>query len=224
VWARVHKIDRVRPLPNGGAVILIEDERNVAGMSRSPGLSTVVAIARVLNARRLLDVKFKNKGEVRYCSSATLPSFLFEAVSRAGAAIADRAGDNIVLPPNPASVASVVDTAFSELAHTTRVISGANDMTTALQRTEANRRKSPIDKEVNPALYWTAVFELASLAGELSRPRGGRWIDTHDTPVPFAIRFAEGSELARPAKLAIQIVEGEAAEASMVSETLTPGS
>ena len=34
MWSRVHKIDRIRPQPNGGAIILIEDERGIPLMSR----------------------------------------------------------------------------------------------------------------------------------------------------------------------------------------------
>ncbi|MCX5742776.1 MAG: hypothetical protein NT062_09795 [Proteobacteria bacterium] len=224
MWARVHKIDRVRPLPNGGAIILVEDDRNAAAMGRIPGLSTTIAIARILNARRLLDVKYAGKGEVRYATSASLPSFLFDAVARAGAAIADRSGDKVLLPAAPAGIASTIDTAFSELAHHARTMSNSADMLTALRRGEEARRKAPLDRDVNPTAYWTAVFELAALAGELSRPRGGRWIETHDAPVPFAIKFpdnAGGELLARPAKLAMRIVEGEDVEASLASEALT---
>jgi hypothetical protein len=57
VWARVHKIDRIKPQPDGTAHVLIEDERNAAAMARVPGLSTVIAIARVLNAKRVLDTR-----------------------------------------------------------------------------------------------------------------------------------------------------------------------
>jgi hypothetical protein len=70
------------------------------------------------------------------------------------------------------------------------------------------RRRAPIDVEADPAAYWTAAFELTALAGELSRPRGGRWIETTETPVPFAIRLASG-ELAKPAKLAQRIIAGQ---------------
>jgi hypothetical protein len=60
------------------------------------------------------------------------------------------------------------------------------------------------------------VFELAALAGELSRPRGGRWIETKDMPVPFAIKLADGA-LAMPTKLAQRIVEGHADDGSLAT-------
>jgi hypothetical protein len=47
-----------------------------------------------------------------------------------------------------------------------------------------------------------------ALAGELSRTKGGRWVETDETPVPFALKFPKG-ELAHPAKLAQKIVEGD---------------
>ena len=39
MWARVHKVDRIRPQPDGRTIILVEDERNAAGMSLHPALS-----------------------------------------------------------------------------------------------------------------------------------------------------------------------------------------
>jgi hypothetical protein len=214
VWARVHKIDRIRPQPGGGAIILVEDERSVAAMSRVSSLSVLVAIARVLNARRVLDTRYGGKGEVRYASNASLPGFLFDAVVRAGAGGTDRTGDKLLFPAQPASVSAMIDVAFSELAHYTRGNVGVVDISTALRTVEANRRKSPLDRERHPALYWPAVFELTSLAGELARRQGGRWIETTDMPVPFAIRLASGS-LVMPSKLAQRIVEGESVEESL---------
>lgn len=191
--------------------MLVEDERSAAAMSSIPSLSTIIAIARVLNARRVIDARYGGKGEVRYATNASLPSFLFDAVVRAGAGTSDRTGDKLVFPPQPASVAAIVDVAFLELAHYTRGNVGVADMSAALRAVEANRRRAPLDRERHPALYWPAVFELAALAGELSRPHGGRWIETTDMPVPFAIRLATG-DLTIPSKLAQRIVEGEPEE------------
>ena len=214
MWAKVHKIDRIRPQPGGGAIVLVEDERSAGQMARVPPLSTIIAVARVLNAQRVLEAKYGGKGEVRYASNASLPTFLYDAVVRAGAGTSDRAGDRLIAPAQPASVAAIIDVAFSELAHYTRTNVGVADMTTALRTVEANRRKTPLDRERNPAFYWPAVFELAALAGELSRPHGGRWIETKDTPVPFAIKLATG-DLAMPTKLAQRIIDGESTEESL---------
>ena len=211
MWARVHKIDRVRPQPGGGAIILVEDERNAAGMARVPGLSTVVAVARILNARRVLEARYGGKGEIRYAVGVTVPAFLSEAISRAGASLCNATGERVILPGSPASIAAVVDPAFAELAHAVRTNVAVPDMAGALRSVEATRRKAVLDRDANPAAYWTAVFELMALAGELSRPRGGRWIETTEMPVPFALRFTSG-ELARPGKLAQRIVEGGADE------------
>lgn len=217
MWAKVHKIDRIRPQPGGGAIVLVEDERSAGQMARVPPLSVLVAVARVLNAHRVLESRYAGKGEVRYAANASLPSFLFDAVIHAGAGTSDRAGDRLIAPAQPASVSAIVDVAFSELAHYTRTNVGVTDMVTALRTVEANRRKSPLDRERNPAFYWPAVLELAALAGELARPHGGRWIETKDMPVPFAIKLATG-DLAMPTKLAQRIVDGDSTEESL-SET-----
>ena len=212
MWARVHKLDRVRPLPAGGAVILIEDERTAAQMQRVPSLSTLIAIARVLAARRALEAKFDGKGEVRY-GATSLPSFLSEAVTRAGAAIATRDGEKIVVPAQAAGVAAIIDIAFSELAHHARGSIGVVDVATALKQVEERRRASPLDRDKEPEKYWTAVFELSALAGEQARRGGGRWIDTRDLPVPFAIKFADG-KVSHPTAVAQKIVEGADVDAA----------
>jgi hypothetical protein len=219
VWARVHKIDKIRPQPDGGAIVILEDDRKAIAMGRVPGLSTVIAIARVLNARRLLEIKFGGKGEVRYAANASLPEFLFDAVHRAGAAVTDLSATKVILPPKPSGIASIIDMAFSSLAHETRTIAGCSQVDVALRKLEADRRKAPLDREADPVRYWTSVFELASLAGELWRPRGGRWVDTKDTPVPYAIKLPDNA-IAKPAKLAQRIVDGEDVLESLATDSL----
>lgn len=219
----MHKIDRVRLQPGGGAIVLVEDERTAHAMARSPGLSTVVAVARVLNARRLLAARYASKGEIRYAAAAPLPTFLLDAVTRAGAAVSDSTGEHLRVPAMPAGVSATVDQAFLELAHQLRTHLQAADMLAALRELEGRRRATALDRDANPAGYWTAVFELAALAGELSRSRGGRWIETTDAPVPFAIKFA-GGELAHPTKLAQQIVEGSEPIETLATASVTADS
>lgn len=204
----MHKVDRIRPQPNGGAIILIEDERGQAQMGRIPSLSTLIAIARVLDAKQVLEAKYGGKGEVRYAPAAPPPGFLSDAISRAGGHIADRTGDNIVQPAQPASVAAIVDVAMSDLAHSLRSNVGVSDLATTLKMIEADRRKKHLDKDADPQ-YWPAVFEMAALAGELARNRGGRWIEVTEMPVPFAMKFPETGEIARPHVRAQQILEGK---------------
>jgi hypothetical protein len=219
VWARVHKIDRVKPQAKG-AIVLVEDERNAGAMARVPPLSILVAIARVLDARRLLEAKYNGTGEVRYAAAATPPPFLSEAIARAGATVSDRTGERVISPANPAGVSSVIDTAFADLAYHTRTSMQAADLPSALRVLEDRVRKAPLDRDQSPAAYWTAVLELSALAGELSRARGGRWIETKEVPIPFAIKFPEGG-LASPAKLAQQIVAGSAPIESMATDVTT---
>jgi hypothetical protein len=205
VWARLHKLDRVKPLPAGGAIVTLDDDRPTTLMQRNPSLSTLVAIARILSAHRALEAKFDSKGEVRYLVHATVPSFLSEAIARAGGALYD--GDRMLSPAAPAGVAAIIDVAFAELAHHTRGTVGIVDLAAALAHVEKNRRAKPLDKDAQPDRYWPAVLELAALAGELARKRGGRWIETRDLPVPFALKFPDG-KLAHPTQVAQKIVEG----------------
>src|SRR5262245_20010469 len=217
MWARVHKIDRIRPLPAGGAIVLIEDERGATSMGRLASLSVLIAIACVLNARRVLDTRYAGKGAVHYATGGLPPPPVLDAITRAGAHITDSAGDRIAVPAAPSGISAVVDHAFTELAHHLRTYHAAHDMAAALRMLEAARRQRPLDRDRDPAAYWTSVFELAALAGELSRPRGGRWIETTEMPVPFAVKLASG-ELAVPTKLAQQIVEGTVIEDSLAPQ------
>ena len=217
MWARVDKIDRIRPQPAGGAIVLIEDERNAAAMGRIPSLSTLIATARILAARRVLDLRYHGTGEVRYAAASSPPLFLVEAITRAGAHLSDRAGDRITYPAAPAGISSTIDLAFADFAHHVRTSIGQVTLSAALRTTEERRRRAPVNVDANPAMYWTAVFELTALAGELSRSRGGRWIEVPETPVPFAIRLASG-ELAKPARLAQRIVAGHEALESLVDD------
>jgi len=203
----VHKLDRVRPQAGGGAIILVEDERTTNQMQRVPSLSTLIATARVLAARRALDAKFDGKGEVRYAAGSTLPHFLSEAVTRAGAAISDRAGDRILVPAHAAGIDAVVDVAFSELAHHARGSIGVTDFGTALERTEKQRRAAPLDKDDKAEAYWTAVFELAAVAGGRARGGGGRGVGPRGLPVPFPLKRPDGA-VAKPIDVAMKIVEG----------------
>lgn len=207
MWARVHKLDRVRPQPSGGAIVLVQDGRTIAQMQRVPSLSTLIAVARILAAKRALDAKFGGKGEIRYCATA-VPSFLSEAAIRAGASIASSDGEKVHVPAQPASVASLIDISFAELAHFTRTNVGDGvELAEALKIIEQRRRAAPLDKDKQPDLYWPAVFELAALAGEQARRHGGRWIDTRDLPVPFAVKFADGA-ISHPTVVAQKIVDG----------------
>ncbi len=206
MWSRVHKIDRIRPQANGGGIILVEDERSAAQMQRIPSLSLLIAVARVLDAKQVLETKYGGKGEVRYCTSASVPSFLAEAIARAGGAIATRDGETVTQLPQPASTASLVDVAFSELAHYTRGNIGGSDLANTLRQIEAARKLKPLEKDADG--YWPAVFEIAALASELSRARGGRWVETRDMPVPFALKFPDSTDLAKPTVAAQRIVEG----------------
>ena len=208
MWARLHKVDKVRPQPNGGAIVIIEDERTAGNMQRVPSLSTLIAIARVLSGFRVLDAKFGGKGEVRYATWANVPSFLSEAITRAGGSIATGDGATVRVPPYRASVEATIDVAFSELASSVRGVLGISELDKALERLEAQRRAAaPIDKDAQPEKYWTAVLELAALAGEQARRKNGRWIDTKDMPLPFALKFPEGA-LSHPTRVAEKIVSG----------------
>jgi hypothetical protein len=223
MWARVHKLDRVRPQVGGGAIVLIEDERGAAQMQRVASLSTLVAIARVLAARRAIEARYDGKGEVYYATSAALPSFLSDAITRAGANVSDREGMRVTAPSQPAGVDALIDVAFSELAHYVRGAVGTTEVGKTLELVEQRRRAAPLDRDAEPERYWSAVLELSALAGELSRKRGGRWVATQELPLPFALKFPDGSA-AHPVAVAQKIVDGRGAGDSLVREpTERPG-
>jgi hypothetical protein len=216
MWARLHKIDRIKPMANGGATVFIEDERTPPQIQRMQSVSTLIAVARVLNAKQALDAKYGGKGEIRYMVAAGAPSFLVEAVARAGSHVVDRDRDKVEMAAQPASVDALVDVAFSELAHSVKVNLDAPDIAAALTKLEQQRRKSPLDRETQSHLYWPAVFELGALAGETSRRHLARWVEAREMPVPFVLRLGDQG-VARPLSVAQKIVEGAA-----VDEPISP--
>ncbi|MBS1123383.1 MAG: hypothetical protein H6Q90_5611 [Deltaproteobacteria bacterium] len=152
MWARVHKIDRIRPQPGGGAIVVVEDDRNAVAMERVPGLSTLCAVARVLNARRLLEARFGGKGEVRYATITSPPTFLVDAITRAGASLCDSTGERVVVTPAPAAISPIIDSAFAQLAHHVRTNAGAPDMVTAIRMLEVTRSSSrPASSRCRPS-------------------------------------------------------------------------
>ncbi len=211
MWARVHKLDKAKPLPGGGAIVLVLDERNLGQIERIPSLSTLVAVARILAAKRALEVKFEGKGEVRYAVTARVPGWFSDVIVKAGAAVASPDGDQVAIPGRPGGIDATVDVAFTELAHYTKNALGISDMAAALKHLETRRRAAPLDKDAKPEQYWPAVFELAAIAAERARPRGARWITTRDLPVPFALKIGD-SGLAKPTVAAQEIVEGRASD------------
>jgi hypothetical protein len=174
LWARVHKIDRIRPLATGGATVFIEDERTPSQIQRHAPLSIVIAVARVLDAKQVLGSKYAGVGEVRYLGTAGMPSFLMDAIARAGAHVVERERDRVAMAAQPAAVDALVDVAFSDLAHHAKAHHDTTDLASTLKTLEAARKAKPYERDANPAEYWPAVFTIAALANELSRPRRAR--------------------------------------------------
>lgn len=208
MWARVHKIDRIKPAAGGGATVYIEDERSPTAMGRVPAVSTLIAVARVVNARQVLDAKYGGRGEIRYLAYAGMPSFLMEAIARAGAHVVDRDRDRVEMAAQPAAVDALVDVTMSDLAHQTKANLNAPDLGSALKQLEAQRKKAPLDRETQAQLYWPAVFELGALAGEASRRQVARWIQVREMPVPFVLKVGDQGAIARPLTVAQKLVEG----------------
>lgn len=106
-----------------------------------------------------------------------------------------------------ASLDEIIQDAFSSLAHEAAARHGVPLTFNGLQAVEAALAEtSPNDGEDETA-YWTAVFELGAMGGELIRAtNGGRWVQVDTGSLPFALstRFRGGPATVNPLGKAIK--------------------
>jgi hypothetical protein len=177
-WADLDKLAVAKRLPDGRARLVAVDERTSDAITEARHLSTVVAIARVTRGRFAIRERHDDHGILIYTVREVPPVFLVDAVTAAG--------DLASGVRRRLKVASIGD---------------------ALDVLEHHLRRKPIAKD-DPVAMWTAVCELAALAGELIRAeRPARWITVAGERFPLGLDLGKG-EVAFPDKLAQAIALG----------------
>jgi hypothetical protein len=115
----------------------------------------------------------------------------------------------------PASLDEIIQEAFSTLAHEVAAEHGVPLTFNGLQAVETALAEAPTDYEEDETAYWTAVFKLGALGGELIRAtNGGRWVQVDNGSLPFALstRFRGGPATVNPLGKAIKFFADGAGE------------
>ena len=220
-WADLDRLAAARPGADGAARLVVRDDRPARDVIEAVPVSTVIAIARVLRARRVLAERHGGKGTVIYATATPMepPAFLIDAVTAAGGIVFDGARERVAAAPRVLTLQ--LDAAFLDLATVVRRRTKARTFADAIELREHELRLRPVDA-ADPGARWIAIAELAALAGEVVRERrAGRWLDDGAQRFPLALDLGKGLRLA-PGALAQAIVEGGAGSMRALIDELEP--
>jgi hypothetical protein len=199
VYCSLDKIDLAATV-DGKHVAIQTDHRSGAEIASEPELSTLYAMARVLNARS--HIAEHPSTQVNYVVVGEPPDVLRAALRAAGAAVFTTPRLGCMTPPiaieiessegGEAAVGELADRAFRQLARRAAAQVGTRDIAIALRMLEDQTIADPPSPSDEPA-YWRRVLELAALTGELLRAKclsHGQWVQTDRALVPFGFQLA----------------------------------
>jgi hypothetical protein len=204
-------LDRIDILAEGdsGVLAVQTDHRPRAEIEDEPELSTLFALIRVLNARRILADQERTIEAVVYVALDDPPPFLLEALGSVEATI-ERTPARIreALQPGDQPAEEIADRAFAALAARVGRRVGLSDPAAALRALEAELCASPPDREEDETGYWRGVLELAALAVTVIRNQHpGRWTRVDQGEVPFGFALDGDSGVVLPANRAQRLIE-----------------
>jgi hypothetical protein len=182
---------RVRDKASGELKRIVQcDFRNLDEIAARPALSTVFALVRIATARC-----YDRSVPVEQACKVEPPRFLIDAVVAAGGGL--RVEDHVLVvppspPPPPEAMDGFADRAFAALAAEAAGAGGAitSDGLAALEARVVATITADM-RSTDPLAYWTAVVELAAVAGELLRELspGSGWRFLADQHLPFTFRI-----------------------------------
>lgn len=192
-------LDKIDIVANGkpgalGKVAYQTDHRQEEEYKEQRALSTLLALARVINPNRV-DQEDNERHGVIYVAVARPPDWFRLALASAGAAL-EIGRTPLAWEGDLADPADLADAAFRELAERVRSRAGRALDDDLLKGLEDEILAEAPSKEADEIRYWTAVMELAAVGGELVRARiGGRWVrdDRWYSTVPFVFQ-QEGTQ------------------------------
>jgi hypothetical protein len=171
-WADLDKVS-VKQRADGSALLVVADGRTFSQIGEARLVSILVVMCRVARAREALEHKFANKGVVTVVTSGEPPGFFIEAVSSAGGVVFDGKREHTF--PRPMSATMLLDATLCDLATAVRRRVNVRTFRDALEVREHELKRRPVEK-TDLTTWWTTVFELIALAGELYRAEEpGKW-------------------------------------------------
>jgi hypothetical protein len=195
VFCSIDRIDLVAQL-DGKPIAVQTDHRACAAILAEPELSTLFAMARVLNAQTQLADDGHPGAAVHYVL-ADEPTAVLRAALAAVGGVLERA-DHVVRrlevlgPASAARAGELADRSFVALARRVAARVGSRDLAIALRMLEDQTVTAPPERD-DELGYWSRVLELAALAGELLRAKHpGRWVQTDRALVPFGFQLDAG--------------------------------
>ena len=197
MYTSLDRVDIVAQDPETGKQTAVQtDHRTAREISSEPDLSTLFALTRILNARRLAKPGEPAPG-VDYVCSEPPPEFFRRIVASAGARLLV---DRDPLPYDGAAETpdNLADGTFHRLSAQVVARSGMSLGEELLAALELEAVEEKADRESDEAAYWATVAELAAVGGELLRLRyGGRWAEAHElgSTIPFAFEIKGTSAL-----------------------------
>ena len=198
MYCSLDKLDLLATAPSGEVFGVQTDARAAAELEAERALSTLFALARVLNAREHLRMRGELVIRVSYARTdpSPPPPWLVDALAAAGARVtrpgADLGADLEVTARafDAVAVGELVDEAFAQLAVHAAARIGSRDPAMALRMLEDQTLAAPPVRAEDERAYWERVLWLAALTGELLRGKlGGRWVETVQAVVPFAFQL-----------------------------------
>jgi hypothetical protein len=179
-------LDKLDVVTRGPTSYVQSDHRSADEIAATPEVSTLFALARVINAQAHAAVA--GPGPVIYATPHDeLPACVRDVLAATGALHKVGArGTPRNHPPAGVTPDELADDAFRGLAARVSRRVGLTDMATVLRALEAETVADPPRQADDEAGYWTRVLELAAVTCEIVRARsGGRWEIHHHADVPF---------------------------------------
>jgi hypothetical protein len=189
VFSSLDRVDIVlEPEADGRQRFVQTDHRAAGEIEREPALSTLFALVRILNPKRMAE-EGSPEPAVLYIAQDRPPGFLGRAVRAAGGQLIIDAGpepepDEGETPP----LDQVIESAFADLARAVAAEHGVEPTVDGLREVERALAEKAPDPDGDEIAYWSAVVKLGGFGGELIRAsNGGRWLVAESGTLPFAL-------------------------------------
>jgi hypothetical protein len=189
VFSSLDRADVVlKPGADGRQQFVQTDHRTSEEIEQAPELSTLFALVRVLNPKRMAKAS-STEPVVIYSAQHRPPEFLRRAIRAAGGQLTI----GLRTQPEPeegetAPLEEVIGSAFTNLARTVAAEYRVELNAAGLEKIEEALSEMAGDPEENEFAYWSAVVKLGSFAGELIRAlNGGRWVVVESGSLPFGL-------------------------------------
>ncbi|HUQ05761.1 MAG TPA: hypothetical protein VM261_24830 [Kofleriaceae bacterium] len=197
MYSSIDRVDVMGESPEG-TLLVQTDHRSVSEIEKEPELSVLFALARVLNAQHIAKAKELKVAAIVYTPIMGAPQFLVDALGTVGAHLEDMATmqrTRLSSDRDPEELADHMFAALSAIVCERLDTEDPEEALATLEDEHAGTFGAAPDED-NEIEYWTTVFELMAVTGEVIRARaGGSWVVTDHGSVPFAFKLRTGSML-----------------------------